>query len=273
MRHRFVFAFAAALFMFAGLVAADDKTGVAADKAPHTADGHPDLSGIWAYAIDLPPVVLKKQVNGSVSTKTIDQSWREPAKTPVPGALASTPAPSYKPEFREKVKHLFDNESKLDPVFYCGKPGVPRIGSPRRIIQLQGEMVFLYEDISGDPYRIIPTDGRAHRADANPSYYGDSVAHWEGNTLVVDVTNFLKDGWFGEGGYFHTDAMHVTERLWRDGENLVWQATVDDPKVLMAPWTMSPRVVKQSSDPLEESPPCIEDDGNRLLNSDHHQQR
>ncbi len=272
MRNRIVFVATAAL-MLAGLATADEKSGVAANKVPRTADGHPDLSGIWAYAIDLPPVVLKEQVNGSVSIKTIDQSWREPAKAPIPGALPSTPAPSYKPEFQEKVKHLFDNESKLDPVFYCGKPGVPRIGSPRRIIQLPGEIVFFYEDISGDPYRIIPTDARAHRADANPSYYGDSVGHWEGDKLVVDITNFLKDGWFGEGGYFHTDAMHVIERLWRDGENLVWQATVDDPKVLTAPWTMSPRVVKPSSDPLEESPPCIEDDGHRLLNSDHHQQR
>jgi hypothetical protein len=272
MRHRFVFLLAAAV-MLAGLANADEKPGAATHKVPRAADGHPDLSGTWAYAIDLPPVVLKKEVNGSVSTKTIDTSWREPAKAPVTAALPSTPAPSYKPEFQEKVKYLFDHESKLDQVFYCGKPGVPRIGSPRRIIQLPGEMVFLYEDISGDPYRIIPTDGRAHRADANPSYYGDSVAHWDGDILVVDVTNFIESGWFGEGGYFHTDAMHVVERLWRDGENLVWQATVDDPKVLTAPWTMSPRVVKQSSDPLEESPPCIEDDGHRLLNSDHHQQR
>ena len=272
MTHRFVFAIAAAL-MLSGLATADEKPGAAANKVPRAADGHPVLNGTWAYTIDLPPVVLKKQVNGSVATKTIDTSWRESEKTAVPGARPSTAAPSYKPEFREKVKYLFDNESKLDQVFYCGKPGVPRIGSPRRIIQLPGEMVFLYEDISGDPYRIIPTDSRAHRADANPSYYGDSVGHWEGDTLVVDVTNFLKDGWFGEGGYFHTDAMHVIERLWRDGENLVWQATVDDPKVLTAPWTMSPRVVKPSDDPLEESPPCIEDDGKRLLNSDHHQQR
>src|ERR1700737_3168161 len=185
MRHQFVFVVAAAA-MLAGFATADEKTGVATKNVPRAADGHPDLNGIWAYAIDLPPVVLKKQVNGSVSTKTIDQSWREPAKTPVRGALPSTPAPSYKPEFREKVQHLFDNESKLDPVFYCGKPGIPRIGSPRRIIQLPRAMVFLYEEFSGDPYRIIPTDGRAHRADANPSYYGDSVGHWDGDTLVVD---------------------------------------------------------------------------------------
>jgi hypothetical protein len=272
MRHRIVWAVAATV-MIAGMASADGKDSRATREVPRVADGHPDLSGTWTYAIDLPPVSLKKQVNGSVSIKSLDQSARRGAKGPVPGALPSTPAPSYKPEFQAKVKYLSDNESKTDQVFYCGKPGVPRIGSPRRIIQLPGEMVFLYEDISGDPYRIIPTDGRAHRTDGNPSYYGDSVGHWEGDTLVVDVTNFVEDSWFGEDGYFHTDAMRVTERLWRDGENLVWQATVDDPKVLTVPWTMSPRVVKPSNDPLEESPRCVEDDGNRLLNSDHHQQR
>jgi len=272
MRLRSVF-FCLAALLVGGLATAGDKNDATSTKVPRTADGHPDLGGIWAYAIDLPPVTLKKEINGKVSTVDIDQRAAKPARGPVSGALPSTPAPSYKPEFRDKVKDLLDNESKTDEVFYCGKPGVPRIGPPRRIIQLRGEMVFLYEDISGDPYRIIPTDGRPHRKGANPTYYGDSVAHWDGDTLVVDVTNFLENGWFGEGGYFHTDAMHVTERLWRDGENLVWQASVDDPNVLAQAWTMPPRVVSPSEDPLEESPPCREDDGHRLLNSDHHQQR
>ena len=245
----------------------------AAAQPVRTGDAHPDLSGIWAFAIDLPPVALKKEVDGKVSIKNLDQSSRRPAKTPVPGALPSTAAPSYKPELQAKVKYLSENESKVDQVFYCGKPGVPRIGSPRKIVQLPGELIFFYEDISGDPYRIIPTDGRPHRVDGNPSYYGDSVAHWEGNKLVVDVTNFVEDTWFGEDGYFHSDAMHVTERLWRDGPNLVYQATVEDPKVLTAPWTMAPRVVKPSDDPLEESPRCVEADGSKLLNNDHHGQR
>ena len=83
--------------------------------------------------------------------KNLDQSSRRPAKTPVPGALPSTPAPSYRPELQAKVKYLSENESKVDQVFYCGKPGVPRIGSPRKIVQLPGEMIFFYEDISGDP--------------------------------------------------------------------------------------------------------------------------
>lgn len=238
-----------------------------------TADGHPDLSGIWQFAIDLPPAALKKEVKGKVSIKTFDASARQPAKTPVPGALPSTPAPSYKPELLAKVQELADNESKTDQVFYCGKPGVPRIGSPRKIVQRPGETLFFYEDISGDPYRIIPTDGRAHRAGANPSYYGDSVGHWDGDTLVVDVANFVADTWFGEDGYFHTDAMHVIERFWRWGDNLVYQVTVEDPNVLTTPWIEPPRVVKPSNDPLEESPRCVETDAGRLTNNDHHGQR
>jgi hypothetical protein len=233
---------------------------------------HPDLSGVWSYGIDLPPVAIKKQVNGSVTVQSVKHDAAI-AQAPIRGALPSTAAPSYKPELRAKVKDLIDHESKTDQVFYCGKPGIPRIGPPRKIVQAPNEMIFLYEDISGDPWRIIPTDGRPHRADADPTYYGDSVAHWDGNALVVDVRNFVEETWFGEGGYFHSDALHVTERFWKDGANLIYQVTVDDPKVLTAPWTAAPRVVKPSTEPLEESPKCVEADANRLVNNDHHGQR
>jgi len=246
----------------------------AATLAAQTSNDHPDLSGTWLFSIDLPPIALKRQTSGSTSIKGIDTSGAKNAvKGNVPGALPSQPAPVYKPEFRAKVKDLADHESKTDEVFYCGRPGVPRIGPPRRIIQLTNEVVFLYEDISGDAYRIIPTDGRPHKKDGNPTYYGDSVAHWEGNTLVVEATNFVDSTWFGEDGYFHSDAMRVTERLWRNGPNLAYQVTVDDPKVLTAPWTMAPRVVKPSIEPLEESPKCVEADSKLLVNDDHHGQR
>jgi hypothetical protein len=236
--------------------------------------GHPDLSGVWTYAIDLAPVTLKKtESGGAVTIKKLDQSARYGDTSKIPGVRPSTPTPSYKPEFQAKVKEFDDQQSKRDPVFYCGKPGVPRIGPPRKIVQLPDEIIFFYEDISGDPYRIIPTDGRSHRPNANPTHYGDSVARWEGDTLVVDVRNFVEDTWFGEYGYFHTDAMRVTERLWKDGENLVWQAVVEDPKVLAAPWVIPARLVKPSTDLLEESPKCVETDGPLLLNDDHHSQR
>src|SRR5690349_9530357 len=175
---------------------------------------HPDLSGVWTYAIDRAPAALKKEVNGAVTIRTIDQSARHGDATSVRGALPSTPKPAYKPDHQAKVKQLSDHESKLDPVFYCGQPGTPRIGSPRKIVQLPTETIFFYEDIAGDPYRIIPTDGRPHRANANPSQYGDSIGKWEGDVFVVDSTNFVEDTWFGEDGYFHSGEMRVTERLW-----------------------------------------------------------
>jgi hypothetical protein len=241
--------------------------------AQRGSDARPDLSGVWSYAIDVAPASLKIEVNGIATIRRIDQSARHGDATAVRGALPSTTEPSYKPEHLAKVKHLADHESKLDPVFYCGKPGVPRIGPPRKIVQLPNEIIFFYEDISGDPYRIIPTDGRPHLATANPSHYGDSVGRWEGGVLVVDVRNFVDDTWFGEYGYFHSAEMHVIERLWKDGDNLVWQAMVDDPVVLSAPWVGAPRLIRPSTVPLEESPKCVETDGAKLLNDDHHIQR
>ena len=112
-----------------------------------------------------------------------------------------------------------------------------------------------------------------HHADFNPSDYGDAVARWEGDTLVVDTTNFVEDTWFGEEGYLHSDAMRVTERLWRVGNNLAYQVTVDDPKVLTAPWTNYTHLIQPSDEPMQESPACKDEDGNRLLNLDHHVQR
>jgi hypothetical protein len=280
MRHSLVPVFAAVILLAASAAAqqnaasSQQSTSAASASIKRMADRHPDLSGIWAYSIDLPGGALqKKAANGSVEVEKVDLSGRRPARVPVTGALPSTPAPSYKPEFQEKVKYLFDNEAKLDKVFFCGKPGVPRISSPRKIVQLPGEVIFFYEDISGDPYRIIPTDGRPHSADADPSYYGDSIGHWDGDTLVVDSNNFVDDTWFGEGGYFHTTAMHVVERFWKVGDDLAYQITVDDPNVLTAPWTEPARIIKPSDEPLEESPVCLEDDAKRMHNLDHHGQR
>jgi hypothetical protein len=256
-----------------GLIVLGTAASLAAQGGPAPA-AHPDFSGTWLFSIGLPPLAIKKQTNGVTTVHGIDASANQgAAQANVAGARPSQAAPVYKPEFRAKVKDLADHESKTDEVFYCGRPGIPRIGPPRRIVQLPNEMIFLYEDISGDPYRIIPTDGRAHKKDANPTYYGDAVGRWEGNTLVVESVNFVESTWFGEEGYFHSDAMRVVERFWKNGANLVWQVTVDDPKVLMSPWTMAPRVVKPSTEPLEESPKCTEADAHLLVNDDHHGQR
>jgi len=253
--------------------AAKAKNG-ATDAIRHTRDRHPDLSGTWTFATDLPHGVLVKVTDGKATRSHYDQTARHHIANEISGALPWDKAPSYKAEYQDKVKFLFDNESKVDPVFYCGKPGTPRIGSPRKIVQLSKETIFFYEDSSGDTFRIIPTDGRPHRADANPSAYGDSIGHWEGAVFVVESTNFLDDTWFGENGYMHSDKMRVLERLWLTPEgNLAYQATVDDPVVLAKPWTNFPHVIPPSNDPIEESAPCKEVDGQKLINLDHHLQR
>ena len=284
MTNRILSIFASAFLVVGPAAAQQQKTAPAAkadspDKPRasssirRAADGHPDLGGNWAYAIDLAPAVLKKVTDGKLTTTVLDQSARHRAVENVPGSLPLTKTPSYKPEFKDKVADLSARETQTDGVFHCGRPGVPRIGSPRRIVQLPGEFIFLYEDISGDAYRIIPADGRKHREDANPSFYGDAVGRWEGDTLVVETTNFVDDTWIGEDGYFHSDALRVVERFWRVGDNLAYQVTVHDPKVLTQPWTNFTHVIKPSTQPLEESPICKEDDAHRLVNLDHHLQR
>jgi len=247
------------------------KPAAAVSEIRRLADGHPDLSGLWSFAISIPPGAIAKVVNGQKTVLKADQSARY-LQAEIPGALPWAKEPSYKPELRAKVADLAAHESKVDAVFYCGRPGVPRIGSPRRIVQLPNEFIFFYEEISGDAFRFIPVNAK-HHADFNPSYYGDAVAHWEGDTLVVDTTNFVDQTWFGEEGYFHSDAMRVTERLWRVGDNLAYQVTVDDPKVLTEPWTNYAHLIKPSDEPMQESPACKEEDGSRLLNLDHHVQR
>ncbi len=88
------------------------------------AQGHPDLSGTWTFGIDLPPGDLVKVVDGKVTRTHWDGSTRHRVNE-IPGALPWDKAPSYKPEFLEKVKFNAANESKVDPVFYCDKPGHP----------------------------------------------------------------------------------------------------------------------------------------------------
>ena len=89
------------------------------------ADGHPDLTGLYIYAIDLAPAALKKEVGGKTVIETVDHSAGVKGQASVPNALPSTPRPSYKPELQAKVKDLADHESKTDPVFYCARPGSP----------------------------------------------------------------------------------------------------------------------------------------------------
>ena len=189
--------------------------------------------------------------------------------------VADPNPPPYKPELLAKVKELASDKIHSDPEFHCKPAGVPRAGAPRLISQTPKLIVFLYDEQEGPPggYRLVPTDGRPHRTDVDPSYYGDSVGHWEGDTLVVDVTHFNDDTWLasipnsqGGSGYFHSDALHVIERYTRKGDTLRWEATVEDPNVLTKPWAMTPKTQILSESMIYEEPICEERESQHIVN-------
>jgi hypothetical protein len=265
-RNQILFVIAICLFNSQFLLAADDEV-------IRTEDGKPDLSGRWAISNRLSPLEWTIETEGTKIVKSINQDSRFVPPEDIPGTLPWTPRPTYKAEHQSKVDDLYARANRIDPVVYCGKPGVPRIGPPRRIIQLPEEMIFLYEDMSGDVYRVIPTNRQEHDEYANPAAYGDSIAHWEGDILVIDVESFEEETWLGEYGYFHTEDMRVTERLFLHEANLIYQVIVEDPNVLTEPWAMPPRLVTPDGLELQESAPCVEEGSQYFTNDDHHIQR
>jgi hypothetical protein len=236
----------------------------AATKTPRTTDKHPDLNGIWYR----PLLFLGAAEQEGDTLKVVNRP--DPAFAAAIAPLPPMYSPSYKPELEAKVKEYNEQQVKLDPGFFCRPPGVPRIGPPHQIVQTPGQVVFLYSDLAGNFWRIIPTDGRPHRTDADPSYLGDAIGHWEGDTLVVDTNNFNDDTWLGDNGLFHSDALHVIERLTRKGDTITYEVTVEDPKVLTKPWTMKPRTLTPLKEPLDEAPPCVEKDAPNMVNLEHH---
>jgi hypothetical protein len=113
------------------------------------------------------------------------------------------------------------------------------VGAVAQIVATPKFVVMLTETYHS--FQVIPTDGRKHREDIPPSQRGDSVGHWEGDTFVVDTTNFTDDTWmFAEGRVsFHSDALHIVERYRRvDKNTLEVEATIEDPKVLTGPWAV-----------------------------------
>jgi hypothetical protein len=161
----------------------------------------------------------------------------------------------YKPEFWDKVQQLDMWTNKYDPVMTCQPLGVPREGPPRRIIQTDKDVVFIYTggDAGGGygEYRIIPTDGRKHskNPDFEYTYLGDTVGRWDGDTLVLDSVGFTDATWLGRGGLFHSGEMHVVERFTRQGDALLYDVTVEDPEVLTGPWVLPTRTVPRNMNP------------------------
>jgi hypothetical protein len=169
------------------------------------------------------------------------------------------------------VNRLNDNQVKEDHALHCMNPGVPRIGPPHQIIQTAKQMVFLYADSTGNEWRVVPLDGRAHSTDpeTDATDNGDSVGHWDGDTLVVDVTRLNDDNWLADNGLLHSKKLHVVERLRRVGDTIQYQMTAEDPEVLTKPWTIS-RILTLQMDTLEGAPACVDNDAGHYVNQEHH---
>jgi hypothetical protein len=216
--------------------------------APRTADGHPDLSGVWfpgSYGTgDLNAVGLDGN-SGLVRRKF------DPKKTP------QEPVP-FQPWAAAKYKEMFPTEAALEaqaPSVTCKPRGVPTMfltsPYPIQLVQTPGQLLVLAE-LNVD-FRLIPTDGRSHPKDPDPTFHGDSVAHWEGDTLVVDVIAIDDTTWNDLRGWFHSDQEHAVERFTRPSVNyLTYQVTIEDPKVLTKPWTSPPNTWTLGHEPLGE---------------------
>jgi hypothetical protein len=249
---------------------------------PRLADGHPDLSGVWGGGQGLGTV--HKDADGT--THVIFPAREAPKSVDPDGKLVeyylqvdgdraranNKNKPPYKEEVMAKVTQLDKGENQMDPVVSCHPAGVPRSGTPTQSIAGIGYVVFLYTGENSGHYRIISTNGGDHAPGAFDTYFGDSVGHWEGDTLVVDVTNLNDKTWLGSDGWFHSNKMHVVEKYTRVGNALHYQSTVEDPEVFTKSWSQGARTILINNDAnnyVFEDLPCMDFDQAHFVNHDH----
>jgi hypothetical protein len=265
-------AFAVTFSAYAQSAARNDP---AATPTPRLGN-RPDLNGTWDtdyYNVALPFVQPQNLGGGSVCVTGCGPAAAPPAPAARGGGAAPPPAPDfpkYKAEFLAKVKDLDERQVRTDSVLRCEPPGVPRIGPPHKIVQSAREVVFFYDDVNGGLFRIIPIDGRPHRKGIAPSYLGDAVGRWDGDTLVVETINFNEDTWLTDNGAFHTKDLRVIERVRRAGDTIEYQATAHDPAVLAEPWSGRPRTLRLTNVELEESARCEDRSLAFMQDGSHH---
>ena len=168
---------------------------------PKMSNGKPDLSGMWMFQR---------------------------------GRGAEGP---YKAEILPKVRALAKDNS-ADPGVNCFLLGTPRVTSypfPFKIVQSPKEVIILYEAMR--TFRDIPTDGRGHSRLPENTFMGESIGHWEGDTLVVDTVGFNDKTWLAGAGSIHSEDLHVVERYSPTADGRIhYEAVAEDPKMLTQPW-------------------------------------
>jgi hypothetical protein len=220
----------AALFGAALLLASmvTQAQSAASYDPPKLSDGTPDFRGIWqtrslAY-IDLEglgPAGSAKAVTKSVVV--------DPPDGKIP----------YLPEALKQRDTNFKNRDAVDPANNCYQAGIPRavlLPTPFQIVESPGNLAIVYTD--NHAYRIVDPSGVPHD-DGIDFFMGDSRGHWEGDTLVVDVTDLGDQTWLDQAGNFHSDQLHIVERYTMTGPNTIsYEARLEDPKTYRKPWTI-----------------------------------
>src|SRR6266705_2872608 len=211
----------------------------AAKATPRAADGHPDLTGYWADRIELVfgyNIPVTKSADGkTVVYHDADAPELDARAQPRFKARAadSSQRPQYKPQFVAKQRELMYTASRIDPGIHCYPKGVPRLAAPTEIVSTPAAVYFFYAGVH--THRFIPIGGK-HDPDRDPLPDGDSIAYWDGDTLVVDVVNFDPETWLDGDGDFHDDNLHVVERFTRKGNTLEYDVTIEDPTLFTGPW-------------------------------------
>ncbi|HEV8043176.1 MAG TPA: hypothetical protein VGP62_30130 [Bryobacteraceae bacterium] len=214
-------------------------------RAPRADGGHPDLNGIWQtmneadYDLEAhlakPAMALRQGPYGPVPAAPVLALGAIGAVPPSLGVVAGGEIP-YKPEMLAKKKENQENWLTRDPEIKCFLPGVPRatyIPQPFQIFQNAKQIFFTYQ-FAGAVRNIFLKDPGPAPVD---SWMGQSVGHWEGETLVIDVTGLNDQTWFDRAGDFHSDSLHVVERYTRTSLDVIsYEATMEDPKVFTRPW-------------------------------------
>jgi hypothetical protein len=217
-------------------------------RAPRAADGHPDLNGIWQalntahYDLEAhlarPAMALRQGPYGPLPAAPVLALGAVGA---VPGGMGVTTegAIPYKPEALAKKKENQEKWLERDPEIKCYLPGVPRatyMPYPFQILQSQSAIFIAYEYAGAVRNLYLKDPGPA----PTDTWMGQSVARWEGDTLVVVATGFNDLSWLDRSGNHHSDKLKVTERYTRVApDHLNYEATLEDPDVFTRPWTIA----------------------------------
>src|ERR1700736_5469310 len=217
-------------------------------RPPRAEGGKPDLNGVWQvlneanYDLEAhsarPAMALRPGPYGPVPAVQVLALGAVGAVPPSLGVVEGGEIP-YKPEAQKQKQENQSNWLSRDPEIKCYLPGVPRatyMPQPFRILQSAGQIFIAYQ-YAGAVRNIYLKDPGPAPVDF---WMGQSVGHWDGETLVVDVTGFNDQTWFDRAGNFHSDALHVVERYRRTSPDVIaYEATIEDPKVFTRPWKIS----------------------------------